>query len=491
MAIKNKFLRLIVTVVMILLIACTSEKAIDETPSKEKPFCIEIKKERSYYQALKICNRLKDLNLNAYIVSESDTLDGSWFKIYSGALTLKDSLLSYQSQLEERLNIKNTVVVNILEKDTFCIVSANDTLQIKEHKRINVSPPQVDSAIYRTIEKYPNSNAFYNDRIQLYLINNKKSNIKFTQAPLDLPLGITKSDIIKEMKSFSEVKMIDNLSGSSITLQIMERNILSSAHASDSLSNKITNKHIEDFAQKIINKRDCRHQLEKINVGAYIPLNGFKLTIFLPKVKRYYYLLTDTEANYTYFCQSVDYSDQEIMLYLSQIGKSNGLSDYDEFYNTFYLNPSHLQPQDAFVGYSLYRLQWSYAKSKGYAKWSKEMVGHWGSTAYFYNTRKGFWTFGVYDLNSQEKNKYVEGLYVNYLGDNRKTVDVYGLTGNVIDKPISIWDRQTKVNEINFPIDRYVCMIDNNANYTLNLNDLVIRAERLQFMMDGYVKEIK
>ncbi|MCT4646175.1 MAG: hypothetical protein N4A74_14410 [Carboxylicivirga sp.] len=456
--------------------ACQTETK-RETPSTEKPYCLEIKKERSYYQALKICDRLQEMDYNAYVVSETDTIDGAWYKVYCGALAHKDSLMAYQNRIKSQLDIDSIKFVNILEKDTFCIINKEDTSIVKERRRIKASHPLVDSAVIRTICKYPNSNAFYNDRIQIFDIGEKQSN--FINARLDLPLGISKKDIIKEMHSFSEVCMTDNLSGNSITLQVMERNKKELLKNSDFL---------RAWATKIIERRQCEHQLDSIAVDAFTTLTGWRLTLHLPDVNRYYYLLTGNNRRYAYICQSVDYSDTEILRYLSKIGKSNGLNEYDEFYNTFYLCPSRPMPEDIFLGYSLFRLNWGYAKSKGYTKWSKEMVGHWGTQAYYYNRNKGLWTFGVYDLNTIEKNNYVESLYLNYLGNKRETADVYGVKANVIRQRKSLWSRKRYVSEINFPITRYVCMVDNNSDYSLNTNDLIRRAERLQFTMDGYVQ---
>ena len=59
-----------------------------------------------------------------------------------------------------------------------------------------------------------------------------------------------------------------------------------------------------------------------------------------------------------------------------------GLNDYDEFYNSFYVLPDQPIDEDIFLGYSIDKLDWSYAKEEGYANWSKAMVGHWNVNGY-------------------------------------------------------------------------------------------------------------
>jgi hypothetical protein len=67
---------------MLFLIACSynNDKKESEKFSKENPYAIEIAKERSFYQAEKLTDRLIALGLNAYMVQHADSSEDDGLK---------------------------------------------------------------------------------------------------------------------------------------------------------------------------------------------------------------------------------------------------------------------------------------------------------------------------------------------------------------------------------------------------------------------------
>ena len=112
-----------------------------------------------------------------------------------------------------------------------------------------------------------------------------------------------------------------------------------------------------------------------------------------------------------------------------------------------------------FIGFTIDKLTWSYAQNKGYAKWAKEMVGHWDASGYFYNTEKGLWSYSIFDMLVTEEQEYIYGgLYAKDRGGINK-VEIYGTEGFAIYKDIinwKTWSTYKKLTEINFGIGRFM-----------------------------------
>ena len=159
--------------------------------------------------------------------------------------------------------------------------------------------------------------------------------------------------------------------------------------------------------------------------------------------------------------------------------------NYNEFYNVFYIIPDQIVDQDQFVGFTIDKLGWSYAQNRGYVRWSKEMVGHWQASGYFYNDKKGLWAYGIFDLLTKDKQNHIyNGLYAKDRSRNKYKIDVYGTNGFILYR--NKYNRRArrsykKVREISFGIDRYISAINNTENAWFTKDELLQRAESLQF----------
>ncbi len=245
------------------------------------------------------------------------------------------------------------------------------------------------------------------------------------------------------------------------------------------------------FADLVLNTGDyLTEEKVEFSVPASNNLVGYR-TVIQPKAGyfRTYLILVDEACEYVIFCQSTDKSERDLNEILALVGKSDGMIEYDEFYNTFYTLPSQLDTNDVFVGFYIDKLDWSYAKQKGYAQWAKEYVGHWAAHGVFYNQKKGPWTYGIFDLLTEEKVIYTEGLYSKSASEGKEPIKVYGQDGFfIVEKFLnfSTLEITRHPKEVNFPFGRYVCMVDNFRDSWLNKDDLVARAQSFQFQKGGY-----
>jgi hypothetical protein len=237
-----------------------------------------------------------------------------------------------------------------------------------------------------------------------------------------------------------------------------------------------------EFSEDILNSGEYANEsIKEIKISAFKLLTGYKVGFTTKKgIYRSYLVLSDTDCQYLIIAQSVDKNEEEIQEILSEVGKSKGLNDYDEFYNNFYVLPSDPEYDDIFLGYTINKLGWSYARQKGYSNWSKAMVGHWNVNGYFWNREKGLWTLALFDLLTPSSQSHIYGkLYSGQQSYNKTQTNVYGVNGYFVNTEFYRYSNL----ELNFGIRRYVYAI-NSEN--LNRKDMLNRSEKMQFKKGGY-----
>ena len=475
------------TVLLFFIVSCNNskeEKVFDE----KNPFAVEIKKERSFYQADKIRNRLNEMGLTAYILKEQQD-DGEWYRIVSGALENEDSVAVYKQKIKNLFGI--TVADTILDftKMDSAMRIPVKAEQVSERKRIEANTPDVPLNISKVLKMFPQNNMFYLKNINILSLKGK--GLKSAEGQkLDLPRGVSLQYLKnKGCESFSSVIYEDNLFGDQTTIQIVGRtgykNVSTNNAALLAFNTKVYNQEAVDFCMEIAEKilatgTYIDEKAESVEFEAYKSLLGYKVSFATKGKIRTYYILTDSDGEYLFMAQSTKDNNEELESILRNIGNSDGLNSYDEFYNTFYTIAEKQKDNEEFLGYYMSRLTNSYAKSKGYKKWAKKMVGMWCADYIFYNSKKGMWTYSIFDLLTDKNRQYVyDDLYMSGASKNdlRK---VYGEEGRVVYTNYYFY----KNIEVNFGINRYVVAIDSDDYYTEK--DLIERAESLQFLKGGY-----
>ena len=486
--------------VIVCFVSCNLDKEIViEKFSPEKPYAVEMARERSYYQAEKLTDRLIDLGQRAYMIQHSDSVEnaGKWFYILCESVEELDSARAARDRIETALDLSDLKIVKY--QDFMNSVFDLDSLKEIEKKNIITNRPAVNEEVYSVVNKFPESNALLVQKTFVFNAPKDPDNLSGYSAlnsyQLDLPRGISRNLMLERTTAFSEVIYKDNLYGDQVTIDIGKlRNsdsfIQADVNEDDGYSSSFAI--AEEYADLILATGEYLfEEKNEIEVESYVTLHGYEVTIEpTHDYFRKYLILVDESNQYLIFSQSTDKSDRQLLAILADLGKGAGLLDYDEFYNTFYTIPENIIDQDQFLGFTIDKLDWQYAVNRGYVKWSKEMVGHWNATGYFLNDKKGVWTYSIFDLLTRENQDYIYGgLYSTETSENKHRVNVYGTDGFVIyeDKiNWDTWDSYKKTSEISFGIDRYVAAIGNTENSWFIKNELLERAESLQFEKVGH-----
>jgi hypothetical protein len=208
-------------VVGLMLLVCGCSKKQIEIPTfdEAKPYTIEIKRERSFYQAEKIADRLTNMGLGGYVLCDS-TENGVWYRVVSGALKDSVEVADYKAKLDTIFHISDVDVVEYTALDSIRrtpIAQAVDT----EVSRIAANEPDVPQTMMDVVKKYPKNNMFYLQNITLTQLSGKA--IQYSSSMrMDMPRGVTLGFWKKKKcQSFASVIYEDNLYGDNVTLQIV------------------------------------------------------------------------------------------------------------------------------------------------------------------------------------------------------------------------------------------------------------------------------
>ena len=315
------------TLILLLVFGC--QRKI-EPFSKEKPYAIQIAKERSFYQAEKLTNRLIDLDIDAYMVQYEDSSDndGRWYYILANNMETLDSAKSVRTRIENRFKLKALKVVTFesFEKAVFELKE----LKQSEKQKIASNKPGVKEEIFNVMEKFPESNSLIVQKTFVLNTPNDPENMKgFSQIysmSMDLPRGIKKKLILKNTTAFSEVIYKDNLYGDRVTIDIGKLRARPSDIEQGSMITSRNRKSFEiaeQYADLILKTGEYNFEEKKeIEVKSYTKLYGYKVTIEPRKnYFRTYLILVDDSQQYIIFSQSTDKTEEELLAILSDIGK--------------------------------------------------------------------------------------------------------------------------------------------------------------------------
>lgn len=464
-------------------------KEIVEQFSQDKPYTIEIKRFRSFYHAQELEKRLRSMGIPAYTYAIQDEQDekSKWFVIATGAEKDSVDISKLRVELEIEHSLEELTVNNFENQDSLFLDLS--TAEKEESKKIYANKPDIPESVFNLIKMFPENNMFVLKNVSLHnfpdVENSRRFRSVFYDASLDLPRGVSERYITDHASAFAEVIYEDNLYGDQVTVEIMqvrsydgilediaEDSVFIKKKSADALPRNIA----WSFAKRILNTgRYKTETYEPIYVKAFSDLYGYKVVIE-PRTDylRTYMILVDTKGEYVLFSQSTEKTPDELLKYLADFGKSDGILEYGEFYNTFFTIPSCLDDEDLFLGFSSEILDRGYARSKGYTDWSLAMVGHSTSTAHFYN--KGLrkeWSCSAFDLITEGKKDYIYGdLYANHDSRGKEEVDVRDRQGFYVGG---------YSKEVNFStLGRHIMAING-----LSKDDLLDRARRFQSGLKG------
>lgn len=460
-----------------------------DTVTQDKPFSVQIAQERSIYQAQKIQERLKGMDVPAYIVESQDSVEQTWYKVMSGAFADSAACVAHARYLDSTLHLPSLKPVNARSiADSIAVIMPGESLRMltQESQRIKANEPDVPKDILDAVRLFPENNSFYLQRINIASFASPMGLKKAGDLTTDMPRGISIEELAETSLNLVEVQYQDNLYEDNVTLSIAKLKDAPLANPDlifEQYNQAKPEKYPESYAvalaygERILNSGTYKNEhIKPIEWKAYKPLVGYKVGLTTKRgTYRSYFIVVDSDCKYLFIAQSVQKTEADMEALLAQAGRGHGLEQYDEFYNTFYLLPDKLEDEDIFLGYTINKLGMQYTAIRGCSNWSRAMVGLWSVGCFFFNRSKGPWNANIFDLLTQESQDRIYGtLYTNAVGDEKNTRKVYGVPAHFVNSGTG--------EELNFGFGRYVCTINADG---FKEEDFVKRAQRLQLVCGG------
>ena len=448
--------------------------------NEDYAYAVQIKKFRSIYHAQSARDRLDDMGIDAQILPVNKQGGNLWYYVLGNAYESIQEAREDQKTLSTTYKLKHLKLLSYssVQKN---IATAKELANEKEVEFVKHAMPSTSNNVLDVIKNTPHLKDYIVYRMSVFNLPETPQEAKKFSAlysvKTDLPRGISKKLLKDKALAFSESVINDNLYGDRVTINVIKLK----------LNHGIEGDVASFFADKILDTGHYRFEDKvAIEIDSFVDLKGYKVIIEPKRNKqRTYFVLTDSAEEWVAFVQSTKKSSGELVAIIESFGQGNGMLDYPEFNNAFKAMPATMDTNDTFVAFSIDKLGWNYAKSKGNTKWSKYLVGRWSATGYYHTEKKGSWSYGLYDLLSSRSNKYLVGLYGKDTRRNSNviSVEVHGTKGKIVYN--RRYSKSSRRNikypmEVNFNVGRYFCMVDNTKHSWLNKKTLLQKANNMQ-----------
>lgn len=380
---KTIFTRILIPSIILMFSLCSFASNKDKeatTFSKKKPYTVEIAQCSTLRQAYIITERLTNNDIQSYILKQ-EIKGKEVYSVVSGAFENIWKVNIFKNQLYKTIGTRGGKTLSYatlpsesrvpIKKDSDASTNRNDT-----------NHPKINTLMQELINQYPSSNMFDLKGVFWVTLNKQTTQLGgrnyygeyhyYTPNIQDFDL---KDYMEFGFSTFGSVTYIDNLCGDETTVQSAKL-----TNPNPEIYNRFqTGIKSQDFSlfkeyqlgentssdliitlssfiadSVIIKKGNSQHLYNKkeaveIDNGRLI---GYKVSSKQTgKEHQTIYLLCDRFTNYLHTITTNKEKESELLSFLSQIGKGNGLDNYDEFRNLFYRLPDRLSDDEELVAH--------------------------------------------------------------------------------------------------------------------------------------------
>lgn len=401
--------------------------------SGENPYSVLVRSYREEEKAVNDRERLKSLDIYAYVLKKYD--DSSFFKfdLHAGAFKTEDEAEDYQDVLEEK-GITDTEIADY--EDFVEDLAKYDEVVAKEEVTLNtgayVLPELISENVRKNISQFPINRDF--QIVEATIVDNK--NLKESELDLSDEIGDVPSDIfdLDDIDSFSYVKYRDELFDKELKIYIFQS------------ENEIPG--IEDFYDYKIEE-----SLRKDFRTNYGILHSFILSEYEDEVFLFGY---SDDKKMGILMSAENFSEKAFEAFMECSYSDSSLLVYPQIRRTLYVLPGNEKTKRNFLLYKLEKIDESYAEERNYVDWSLPIVGTWLAESFFDQNDEKI-SLSFFDLDYDYNANKTHGLFMNEKSENdiseyNKPVDVNGANGWFL---FNFGDY-----ELSFPQSSYIISID-------------------------------
>ncbi|GEM_PF-6693709 len=421
----------------------------------KKPWSVLVKSYRQKEDAELAADRLKKMKFGAYYVSKMGRDNDIWFDVQAGACRSKKEAENIKNRLA-LAGLGETQVINYSNYINDSAAYNNAKPDDKKAFQGKYEIPEISTNIVLTMKRFPVDRNYKIVDLRLadapFLIRNNMVNIGFKPDDNFIPDDIRLHNLIKSSASLSQALYEDKLTGNQIDVLILS---LTNSNA-DALP-PAGPYHYGNLELKDMNYRTdtgaLRGNIYRMRV------HGNNIYTFLGKIEK---------TPYFVLYKTYDLTLKEMTAFISNNNGDKGLLLYPEVIKNLSVFPKKSNTGSArLAAFSMFRIQWNYAKDRNFSWWSKNMIGYWNMNGYYMYCSKPI----VINIFNLDYTKTASAIHNNFIYEKRKTLNNNFLAAlmkenRVFNKQVDVnhnsgWflDR-TGLNELSFSRGPYIVAID-------------------------------
>lgn len=282
---------------------------------EEKPFSIKIASFREYDDAERAFDRIDDMGIKPYLISQTSEENGKWFHIMAGTESTLEDILSLKMNIEDDHRLSGLEIQNYnkMSKELFRVEEED------ELENYPVTWPSLD-----LISQFPfSSNHVINELKSLHYYNDVShrqhkisKNITF-----DLPRGLTIRQFSKNVEEIVEARYIDPIFNEEVVVHLIK------LHEKHKLGENVS----KMIAEKILNSK--RYNVQKMDFhesGNDWGMKGYTVTIN-PKGLKSYLVQESASGLLIALFQSTSNDINLLKSFASKVGDEKSIEEYHSF----------------------------------------------------------------------------------------------------------------------------------------------------------------
>ena len=417
-------------------IVLSTNKKEEVSVSEEKPYSVLVNTYKEEPPAIKDKERLEQQNIDAYILKTYDDDKYFTFNLHAGAYETEEESEELLEQLEE-LGIEGAELSNYFDiKESLEKYDEVIDQNVVSYDSGKYAIPDVLSpSIQRIVAEFPINPNFQLEYIAIWDIENVHQ-------------------MNYESKELSDLLAAVNEKPVNITA-------VSSATYKDKLLDKeydyliVTGKNncFENF-------KELENQSEIKAVPLKVKDEVYTAWYYLDEYEDVFLVAFSKDYNNLVMMKSTDFTLEEFEDFLDDFENDSSLLVYPQIRKNLLTLPKKKNTTERiFISFILRQLDDSYSMSRGYAKWSLPIVGHWESDTLFYQDGQkisvGFFDLD-YDYNAKNIHEmFMDSHYEEEINDINHPCTINGLDGWFIGDDIF-----STSNEVSFSYKVYIIAVN-------------------------------
>lgn len=437
----------------------------DEIPlTEEKPYSVLIGSYKEEQPANRDKERLKEKNIDAYVVKTYDEESLFSFDLHTGAFKSFEEAEVRKEELEQ---------LGVYVDDISYFDDVEDKIdlydkKVKENKIVFETgsadlPDLMSEPIIQLIKQFPVNKDFQINSILIVDLNNwldgEENLISAIEDNDGFIFSMSEMTGSKDghVDAMANVSYVDSLFDRKVEIAVVAVDKTAVENANDKIREMAFENNVTFNSVKLLsngNIFDCKYA----SIDGDIILYG-----------------TNQSQNLFVKMRCYEYSEEMFKEFLAHVENDGNLLIYPQFRKSLYILPDGRKYGDSdFMCYKFERVGYQYAIDKGNARWAKQIVGHWCADI-FLKTIDDNYSISFFDMDYDFNAERVHEQFMDSHEDWSDTNHPCFINNDVKGWYIAGYDK-----EVSFATKSFIVAVDSRYSSDLNEEELTDISKELK-----------